>query len=82
MERLKAQALKFIYGYEHSYKSLLELTGLQTLKDGRDARDLKFARNCLKKRPLQGMVPSPTYRPINQETADVSRKIRKNKETV
>ena len=38
LERLQAQALKAIYGYEHLYRSLLHLTGLQTLKDRRDAK--------------------------------------------
>ena len=47
LERLQAQALKTIYGYEHSYRSLLELTGLQTLQARRDARTLKFARKSL-----------------------------------
>ena len=37
LERLQAQALKAIYGYEHSYRSLLEQTGLTTLKARRDA---------------------------------------------
>ena len=32
LERLQAQALKSIYGYEFSYSSLLERTGLMTLK--------------------------------------------------
>ena len=36
LERLQAQALKAIYGYEHLYRSLLQLTGLQTLQERRD----------------------------------------------
>ena len=47
LERLQAQALKAIYGYEHSYRSLLQLTGLQTLKARRDARSDKFSAKCL-----------------------------------
>ena len=47
LERLQAQALKAIYGYEHSYRSLLQLTGLSSLKDRRDARSDKFAEKCL-----------------------------------
>ena len=47
LERLQAQALKAIYGYEHSYRSLLQLTGLKTLKERRDARTDKFAAKCL-----------------------------------
>ena len=42
LERLQAQALKSIYGYKHSYRSLLQLTGLNTLKERRDARPDKF----------------------------------------
>ena len=69
LERLQAQALKTIYGYEHSYRSLLELTGLPTLQARRDARSIKFARKCLssprhsKWFPLQP-VQRPTRRPL------------------
>ena len=44
LERLQAQALKTIFGYEHSYESLLEMTGLTTLKARREARSERFAR--------------------------------------
>ena len=54
LERLQAQALKAIYGYEHSYRSLLQLTGLQTLKDRRDARSDKFVAKCLQNPKYQG----------------------------
>ena len=47
LERLQSQALKAIYGYEHSYRSLLELSGLQRLQERRDDRCEKFARKCL-----------------------------------
>ena len=47
LERLQSQALKSIYGYEHSYRSLLEATGLTTLQDRRDARSDKFVAKCL-----------------------------------
>ena len=43
LERLQSQALKSIYGYEHSYRSLLQLTGLKSLRDRREARCNKFA---------------------------------------
>ena len=46
LERLQAKALKNIYGYEHSYSSLLQRTGLTTLKVRRDNRCLKFARKA------------------------------------
>ena len=47
LERLQAQALKSIFGYEHSYRALLELSGLETLQVRRDNRCRKFAQKCL-----------------------------------
>ena len=47
LERLQAQALKAIFGYEHSYRSLLETSGLKTLQQRRDDRCLKFAKTSL-----------------------------------
>ena len=46
LERLQAQALKSIFGYEHSYNSLLQRTGLKRLQERRDERSEKFARKC------------------------------------
>ena len=43
LERLQAQALKSIYGYEYSYAQLLATTGLTTLKVRRDNKCDKFA---------------------------------------
>lgn len=48
LERLQTQALKAIYGYEHSYRSLLSSTGLTTLKERRDMRSDKLVAKCLK----------------------------------
>ena len=47
LERLQAMALKAIYGYEHSYRALLSLSGLSPLKVRRDARGDKFAAKCV-----------------------------------
>ena len=47
LKRLQAQSLKAIYGYQHSYSKLVELTGLTTLQLRRDNRDINFARKCL-----------------------------------
>ena len=47
LERLQAQALKSIFGYKHSYSSLLQQTGIKTLQQRRDERCLKFARKSL-----------------------------------
>ena len=46
MERLQAQALKAIYAYEHSYRSLLQVTGLEKLQVRRDNRCRKFAQKA------------------------------------
>ena len=46
LERQQAQALKAIYGYQYSYRSLLEMSGLPTLQQRRDERCLKFARKA------------------------------------
>ena len=69
LERLQAQALKTIYGYEHSYRSLLELTGLRTLQQRRDDRSDKFAGKCLASPRFKNWFPlapitRPTRRPL------------------
>ena len=48
LERLQSQVLKCIYGYQYSYRELLELTGLTTLKARREARCLKFAQKTVR----------------------------------
>ena len=57
IERLQAKALKNIYGYEHSYSSLLQRTGLTTLKVRRDNRMIKFANKCLENPRYAGWFP-------------------------
>ena len=52
LERLQAQALKAIYGYEHSYRSLLQMTVLQTLQERRNMRSDKFVAKCLENERL------------------------------
>ena len=64
LERLQAQALKAIYGYEFSYRSLLEQTGLTTLKARRDRRSDKFAGKCLQNERFKSWFPlNPVARP-------------------
>ena len=46
LERLQAKALKAIYGYEPSYRELMERANLPTLRARREARELAFARKC------------------------------------
>ena len=57
LERLQAQALKCIYGYQYSYRELLELTGLSTLKQRREARCLKFALKAVQDPSLADWFP-------------------------
>ena len=47
IEKLQAQALKVIYGFDKSYRAVLELSGLPTLRDRRKEAILSFARKCL-----------------------------------
>ena len=46
LERLQAKALKAIYGFEPSYRELVEKSGLTTLRARRESRELAFARKC------------------------------------
>ena len=47
LERLQAQSLKAIYGYELSYRQLLEVSGLERLEARRERRAINFAKSCL-----------------------------------
>jgi hypothetical protein len=47
IERVQSQALKCIYGFEFSYRELLEKTGLEKLKDRRESAIIKFAKKCV-----------------------------------
>ena len=57
LERHQAQALKCIYGYEYSYRALLEMSGLPTLQTRRENRCLKFAEKCLTNECLKRWFP-------------------------
>ena len=57
LERLQARALKCIYGYQYSYRALLQMTGLQTLQERRDMRSDKFAAKCLQNPRYQAWFP-------------------------
>ena len=46
LERLQSKALKAIYGYNPSYRELMEMSGLTTLRARREQRELAFARKC------------------------------------
>ena len=47
IERLQAQSLKIIFGFDKSYRKVLELSGLQTLEERRGQAISAFARKCL-----------------------------------
>ena len=47
LERLQAKALKAIYGYDPSYRELMERASLTTLRARREERALAFAQKCL-----------------------------------
>ena len=57
LERLQAKALKAIYGFEPSYRELMEKAGLTTLRARREARELSFARKCLNSRRFARWFP-------------------------
>ena len=57
LERLQAKALKAIYGYDPSYRELLEKAGLTTLRARREARELTFARKCAASERFGGWFP-------------------------
>ena len=46
LKRLQAKALKAIYGYEPSYRELMERAELPTPRARQDERELRFARKC------------------------------------
>ena len=50
LERLQARALKNIFGYQHSYRSLIDRTGLARLSERRDRRTDAFAHRCTRGR--------------------------------
>ena len=47
IERVQSQALKIIYGFGFSYRSLLEKTGLETLKQRRLCAIDRFTDKCI-----------------------------------
>jgi hypothetical protein len=47
LEKLQSQSLKIVFGFDKSYRTVLELSGLETLGERRRAASLRFARKCL-----------------------------------
>ena len=61
LERLQAMALNAIYGFDHSYHSLLSISGLSSLKARCDEHGDRFAARCLTRRhSLPGSLPNLT----------------------
>ena len=58
LERLQAKALKAIYGYDPSYRELMERAGLTTLRARREQRELVFARKCSGSDRFAGWFPA------------------------
>ena len=46
IERAQGQALKIIFGFNNSYRKVLEMSGLETLKERRLSAMKKFALTC------------------------------------
>ena len=49
LEKIQKRNLSIIYGFEHSYEKLLEISGLKTLEERRGIAFEKFARKTVKK---------------------------------
>jgi hypothetical protein len=62
IERLQSQSLKIIYGFDLSYRKLLEKTGLETLESRREKASLKFAEKCLAGKFSHWFPPNETAR--------------------
>ena len=81
LERLQAQALKAIYGYEHSYRALLELTGLSTLQERRNMRSDKFVAKCLANPKHKAWFPINEQEPTTRNTLPYKENLARKRET-
>ena len=80
LENIQKRCLQIIYGYDHDYKELLEISGLQTLQARREISFEKFARNTAKNPKYVGWFPeNPASRTgrntkaLREETANGNR---------
>ena len=60
LERQQANALKIIYGFQHSYKELLEMSGLGTLERRRHELTDKFATKMKNNSKFSYLFPERT----------------------
>lgn len=58
--KLQARGLKTIYGYNHSYRELLEQTGLARLADRRQARADAFVLRSVENLQFASRFPRST----------------------
>jgi hypothetical protein len=69
LERLQGQSLKIIFGFENSYRKVMELAGVDSLEERRDRALLKFA-----KKSFGGNFPH--WFPLNQCTRGTRNRLR------
>ena len=70
LKRLQSKALKAIYGYEPSYRELIEKCGLTTLRARRERRELIFAPKYSTSQRFGAWFP---HKNIARETRDQAR---------
>ena len=58
LERLQAKALKAMFGYNPSYRELMERAKLPTLRARRESRGLKFAMKCASSERFSAWFPT------------------------
>ena len=57
LERVQTRALKDIYGHVYSRKTLMKMSGLETLKERRDKASLKFVQKLANNPRFGGWFP-------------------------
>ena len=62
LENVQARALKNIYGHVYSKRQVLQMSGLQTLKERREAACLKFANKMVLNPRFAGWFPKRRLR--------------------
>ena len=65
LERMQAIALKTILGWNHSYRSCLNISGLETLSDRRRAAEVNFAERTVANKRFKYWFPDNSDVPYN-----------------
>ena len=80
LERVQKRSLRAIYGYQHTYEHLLELSGLERLQTRRQTAFEKFTNKTLENPKYQSWFPLKTHvrevrniRPYIEENAITQR---------